>query len=412
MVAMLHVHSTTAILNHQYASRMNIPTVSGDDVLAINTCIEKLQRWNAELAADFPILGQVAPLCRSAVLLLWCKQEYEGLMRTFEAIPFVKYCIDRALREAVILYEQGFRCFEIENVAAPYFVGAGCTPWEDILTLHVVARKIRRKFPQVALGIHILSADELEALPLAICHGALFVRSEATLFSGLRPEGPTKNDGNLARFMYVRNVLRALVEKRTLKGCLDSRRYPQVWSDMQKKHTVFNTELEDLHTWTNNIGFMKLEGVIITGVATGSDAAEEDLQLARQSVDSTIQWNEKTFGPREPLLNDGSVVVISLCGDTQPTTGAANHSVCEVPLVTGSGAAFDMYANYVDFVIVGTALKVGNFWENDVDPQRVRSLVEKNNKRYEFAAPRMVSLSPPTPPLMPVDMHKVSPVER
>jgi predicted TIM-barrel enzyme len=242
-----------------------------------------------------------------------------------------------------VYVRNGISIVEIENVGAPYFVGRGKCPWEEILVIGAVAQAVRAAHPKLPFGMHILSSNELETLPLAIQHGAFFVRSEATLFRGERPEGTTDNSGNLARFMYARNVLHGIKGTQSKAG----RRFPQVWSDMQKKHTVFPSELANLDTWLANTLFMKLEGVILTGAETGSNVAEGDLRKARTAVDNALRY------ARTRLRADVTI-----------------------PLVTGSGENFAMYAKYADFIIVGTKLKERSYWENDVLEANVIAVVQ------------------------------------
>jgi predicted TIM-barrel enzyme len=130
------------------------------------------------------------------------------------------------------------------------------------------------------------------------------------------------------------------------------RQLPALWCDFQKKHTLFEGDLNDLSVWLDNSLFQKLEGIVITGSETGSAVNEEDLRLARKSI---LKTQEK---------------INQLAGDTINTA---------IPLVTGSGSNIEMYSKYVDYIIVGTALKKNNYWENDVD----ESLVIELLKRFE-----------------------------
>lgn len=380
IVAMVHVPSTTALLCHSYTALLGVPAPAPAELLAVNGIVQALIEGPlAKLAAQFPMVGQVAPIplkLRSLVFLLLgassgvapdvlaaCDAATAAAqVAAFEALPFVRYLVDRALREVAIFVRHGIRVVEIENVAAPYFVGMGACPFEELLALFAVGRAVRRAYPALAIGIHVLSCNELEALPIALAVGGSFLRSEATLFGGMRPEGPTDNHGNLARFLYLRHVLRGLFLPETLQAqpCLAGADvYPKIWSDVQKKHTVFPPELAALDTWLHNITFMKLEGVIVTGAETGSDVDERSLAAARTAVDGVHAWNSKTYA----------------AGTAAAGQEGGGNAGPWIPVVTGSGLAFAMYAKYADFMIVGTALKVGKYWENDVDEENVRLVV-------------------------------------
>lgn len=390
VVAMVHVHCTTAILNHGYTHLVGagVSAPTPDDNRLIAKAVSVFVRVAKGLNDSQPLLAQIVDHntihthLRSAVFCDFLLDQEdaaaveEQLIILETRVGVFQGLVKRALEEVTIYARNGVRCVEVENVAAPYFIGPGRCPWEEIIALHLVGRAIRRS--EVAgeiktlsgaplmMGIHILSTNELEVLPLAIMHGARFVRSEATLFTGIRPEGEVKNDSNLARFFYVRQVLRnaarskgsfptkasvGTVSSSTLTACLSGdMQFPQVWSDVKKKHTVFLEELQDISTWLHNINFMKLEGVIVTGEATGSDVDEEALKKSRAAIDSFKKFNEKYFG----------------------ATGAP---LPELPLITGSGLNFSMYSKYADYCIVGTALKKDQYWENEVCEDNVRKVM-------------------------------------
>lgn len=356
---MVHVHVTSALLNSNYAPLLKAAAPAADEVNVLNEAIGQLQQVATAVEAKFPVVSQVAPVSRSlrSAVFLLADADVRGIVSTVAALPFVVALVERALSEVRIFVKHGIRCVEIENVGAPYFVGSGACPWEELLVMHIVIGAVRAEFPNLAIGAHILSANELEVLPIAICHGAFFVRSEATVFGGVRPEGPVPNHSNLARYMYVRHQLRCLANCATEADC----RAPQVWSDLIKKHTVFMSELSDIHTWLHNVTFMKLEGVILTGLETGSDVDERSLIAARKEIASVKAFNRRTY------------------------PDAADDALPELPVVTGSGLNFSMYARYADFIIVGTALKKQKYWENEVDEENVAATVKMLGEANEAA---------------------------
>lgn len=340
VVAMVHVHSTTSIQNTLYTQLLGVPAPSALELNELESIIVGLQEVLRNLSE--PLVHQVVD--RSSFRSLCFLSPLSGaLVDRFKKLPFAAFLIDRALAEVEIYVRNGITCVEIENVGAPYFLGAGKCPWEDLLMVHVVTGEVRKKHPQLVIGAHILSCNELEVLPIAIAHGCYFVRSEATLFCGTRPEGNTDNSSNLARFFYVRNILQ------TKRGA--SSRFPMIWSDVLKKHTVFPSELQDIDTWLHNITFAKLEGIIVTGKETGSNVDETSLARARSQVDIVKKWNEKQFGTTSIL----------------PT----------LPVITGSGLDFAMYRKYADFMIIGTGFKRGQYWENEVDEAEVARIMSQ-----------------------------------
>lgn len=351
VVAMIHVHSTTALLAHSHTQLLHIQPPSAEETEVINGVLKGLRELQAQWDRDYPIVAQVTgnlSRLRSFGCLMAhggsaSGAEVELLLQTFLTLPFIQALTSRALSETEIYVRNGIQCVEVENVGAPYFLGSGDCPWEEVLCVYAVARAIRQKYPSLVMGVHILSCNELEALPIAIATGCWFVRSEATLFHGTRPEGETENKGNLARFFYLRRVLRQLV-----RAPAADQAYPMLWSDVLKKHTVFPPHLTSLDTWLHNIVFAKLEGIIVTGAETGSDVDENSLRASREAIDKTKKWLAATYpGEDLPIL----------------------------PLITGSGLAFDTYRKYADFMIVGTALKRRQYWENEVDEENVQKLM-------------------------------------
>jgi predicted TIM-barrel enzyme len=286
-------------------------------------------------------------LCRSSVFLLK-SSEVEEIEKQVSKIGFVNQAVERALKEVDIYTRNGINIIAVENVGAPYFIGNEI-PWEELLILNIVCKSIRAKFPSVHMGFHVLSSNELEALPIAIISKAFFVRSESSIFSGFRPEGKTINRGNLAKFFYLRNYLHA---KSGIENASD-RRFPAIWSDLQKKHTVFEEEISNLDIWLDNILFQKLEGIILTGAETGADISEQDLSRGREAIEKVKDQSKKIFGGKMEI---------------------------NIPLITGSGMDMAMYKKYADFIITGTQLKENKYWENEVEEDSVIALVEKLKK--------------------------------
>lgn len=339
LVAMIHVGSTVALQNTVYNKLLSVPTYSVKDMgILANICVE-LYKLHEEVMQEYkiPYLEQ----CKSSVFLLK-EKEIIPLEIQIQSLPFVNALTERAIKEAEIYIQNGIPMIAIENFGAPYFLGSE-VPFEELLIFNIVAKAVRAKFPDIPMGIHVLSSDELESLPIAIAAKACFIRSEATVFSGFRPEGKTNNKGTLAKIFYLRNFFQSFLGVENP----EQRLFPKVWSDLQKKHTVFEQELADLSIWLNNLMFMKLEGIILTGYETGKDVTEKDLQMGREAIDKLQEQTKKYFG-------------VSL----------------QIPLVTGSGMDMQMYKRHADFIITGTQLKENKYWENEVSEENVKLLIK------------------------------------
>ncbi len=339
LISMIHVGSTVALQNTAYNKLLDVQTYSTKDLEVLKNIRLELYKLHAKVIAKYaiPYIEQ----CKSSVFLLE-EQETTKLEKQIKSLPFVKTLINRAVKEADIYIKNGISIISVENFGAPYFMGNQVS-FEELLILDIVVKTLRAKFPNAPMGVHVLSSDELESLPIAIAAKACFIRSEATIFSGFRPEGRTENKGTLAKLFYLRNFFQATLAGENPEGRL----YYSIWSDLQKKHTVFDQELSDLSVWLNNLMFMKLEGIILTGAETGVDVAEKDLQMGRKAIEKLKEKSKQYFGKS-----------------------------IEIPLITGSGMNMDMYKKYADFIITGTQLKQNKYWENEVSEENVKTLVK------------------------------------
>ena len=340
LIAMVHVPATNALTNTVYNDHLSVTTYSPSDLKILTKIRTELIKLHESIVEEHQL--SFLKECKSSTFLLK-RDETEILENELLSIPFIRQLIDRAISEVEIYNKNGIEIIEIENIGAPYFIGHD-VPLEELAILNLVAKTIRKKFPKLMIGVHVLAGDELESLPIAILSDAYFVRSETSIFSGFRPEGQMQNKGNLAKFFFLRNYFQAFLGVENPKD----RRYPQIWSDLQKKHTVFEQELQDLNLWLNNILFMKLEGIILTGEATGKNISEKDMILARQAIDNLKQLTKDYFSEE-----------------------------VAIPLISGSGLDVELYKKNADYIITGTQLKKNKYWENPVEEEKVKELIHK-----------------------------------
>ena len=264
--------------------------------------------------------------------------EMEKRAARFSFFPFL---IDRVLTEAEVCFRHGADALMLENIAAPYFVREN-QPVAIVAVMSLLAKRLRETYHRKRFGIQILAFSDDLALGIALRHGFEFVRSESALFAGLRPEGHTQNYGNLAKLYMTRSRMMADLE-------VDGE-VPLVFVDLQKKHTIFDNGLKSLDAWLDNILFQKLEGVIITGHSTGCPVAEQDLIQTRKAIQKIADKTQKLFG----------------------TSYAP-------PLIIGSGVSInniDICKKYADYVIVGSSLKRGGYWECELDEERLKKFAE------------------------------------
>ena len=257
-------------------------------------------------------------------------------------LSFYNWLEDRMLEEAAAYLKHGVNIMQFENIAAPYQFRNNVLI-EDRLLMHTLINSYRKEYPAVPTGIQILCFAENIALELAIRHKLFYVRGESLLFTGHRPEGDTPNNGNQAKFYYIRNLFNGIQGKANI--------YPKLYVDLLKKHTSFPQELQDLQLWLDQVEFTKLEGIIITGSETGQPVNEKDLKQARKHLDKVY---EKT-------------------NQRVPGKGIS------VPLITGSGANNEniaMYTKFANVIIVGSYHKQFGYWEFIIDESRLAKFMD------------------------------------
>lgn len=322
IIGMLHVPINTILAApHEWRDQLNLPAVSS---IKDRQILSSFSGWDFRTPFDEP-------------------NKVEEAIELVHALSFYRYLSDRMMKEADIYVRNGISTFSLENIGAPYFLNPASMQSAIFAVMLSLACELRHGFSKNQIGIQILSYSDPLAMSVA-CYAKLdFIRSEGSLFAGERPEGRNENAGTLAKLYVQRDELSAIMK---------SKHVPKVYTDLQKKHTVFSEGLRSLDVWLDNIIFQKLEGVVITGTGTGVPVVESDLAKARTAIDAIIQ---KHYFP----------------------------SKLEIPLIAGSGVDLKnccVYKKYVDAVIAGSTLKKYGYWECPVDPNRVARFMGAWNK--------------------------------
>jgi membrane complex biogenesis BtpA family protein len=235
--------------------------------------------------------------------------------------PRAGLSIDRLAEEAVAdarrYGEAGFSGLMIENMNDRPYLRAAAGP-EAVAAMTAIGREVRRAVP-LPLGVQVLAAANREALAVALACGAAFVRVEGFVFAHVADEGLIQADAG------------ALLRYRRQIGA-DSVR---VFADVKKKHSAHAVTADvDLAETAHAAEFFLADGVIVTGVATGREAAVADV--------------------------------------------AAVSGAVGIPTLVGSGISAENIPRYVaaDGFVVGSWLKQEGLWSNPVDPARARALVK------------------------------------
>jgi membrane complex biogenesis BtpA family protein len=234
--------------------------------------------------------------------------------------PFNTLGIDAAgtwvLNDAEALVSGGVDGLMIENFGDVPFYPARVEP-HTVAFMTRIAVEVRQRFA-VPLGINILRNDAESALAVAAAAGAQFIR--VNIYIGARVTDQGLIEGQAHRILRYRQVVAPGV---------------QVFADVDVKHSApiaprpFEEEVNDL------VMRGRADAVIVTGAATGSQTALDDIAAAKRAAAGT-------------------------------------------PVIAGSGVDLETIVATIgaaDGLIVGTAFKRDKVTTNPVDPTRVRALL-------------------------------------
>jgi len=231
----------------------------------------------------------------------------------------IQKIIDSAKREAESLIQGGVDGLMVENMwDLPYFVGQGVKP--EAITAHAVAAaEIVKNFP-VPVGINVIHNGGINCLAIAVASGARFIR--VCILTGARVWDTGEFDhGCAAELMRKRKELHA--------------EQVHVFADVDKKHSVAFPGI-DLATHIEWTEFYGADALIVSGKFTGQSPDMGDVRKTKQ--------------------------------------------LSKKPVLIGSGATVENVTSLLEFadgIIIGTGLKKDGVMENEVDPVRVRQLMDR-----------------------------------
>ncbi|GAB4272699.1 MAG: BtpA/SgcQ family protein [Candidatus Rifleibacteriota bacterium] len=248
-------------------------------------------------------------------------------VRALPGTPFNTESIDKivetALTEAELYQIAGFDGIIIENMHDRPYLKGKVGP-EIIAGMTRVAYEIRKKTgPKFPIGVQILAGANIEALAVAHMAGCDFIRAEGCVFAHVADEG------------IIEACAGELLRERTRIGAGRIR----IWTDIQKKHSAHSITADlSLEDWVHGAEFFGIDGVIITGSATGKAANKEEIYRAK-------------------------------CAG-------------RLPVIVGSGVTAENAVDYrnADAWIIGSYVKYDGHWENPVDPDRLKALVSARDK--------------------------------
>ena len=232
---------------------------------------------------------------------------------------------DALLRDAEALSAGGVHALMLENFGdVPFYPGR--VPAHVVAHMTAAAAEVRRRFPDLPLGINVLRNDGLSALAVAHAAGAAYVR--VNVLCGARVADQGVLQGIAHDLLRERALLRADV---------------RILADVDVKHSA--------------------------PLAARSLADEVDDTLRRGLADALV-----VSGAGTGKATDPAHVV-----DVRTAAGGA------APVFVGSGVTaqtIQHYLPYADGFIVGTATKRDGDPRQPVEVARVRELVDRTSEHH------------------------------
>lgn len=230
----------------------------------------------------------------------------------------VREIIARARRDAEALREAGFDAVLVENMGDRPYLRAPAGP-ETTAIMAVLAAEVKDAC-RLPCGIQILAGANREALAAALAADLDFIRAEGFAFAHVADEGVIEAcAGDLLRY---RRAIGA--------------DHIAIYADIKKKHSSHAITADvSLAETACAAEFFLADGVIVTGAHTGSAADPED--------------------------------------------AAEASAATALPVLIGSGITAEnavRFLEHADALIVGSSIKAGGDWRNEVDPKRAAALVE------------------------------------
>jgi len=227
--------------------------------------------------------------------------------------------IDIAVDEARKLAEFGFDAILIENMHDTPYMLRDVGP--EIVAAMTVATQAVIDAVDLPIGVQILAGANKAALAVAHATGAHFIRTEGFAFASIADEG----------LMDVADAGPLLRERRRINA-----EHIAILADIQKKHSSHALTADlSIGDHARGADFMGADGVIVTGSHTGHAVDMDQLRQVRGAT--------------------------------------------ELPLLVGSGVTPENVKDifkFADAAIVGSSIKQGGNWSNQLDSKRCIELID------------------------------------
>ena len=222
-----------------------------------------------------------------------------------------------AVEEARTYRDTGFQAVLIENTHDRPYLKGSVGP-EIISAMAVVGAAVRRAV-ELPLGVQVLAGANSSAVAVALACDASFVRVEGFVFAHVADEG------------LIEASAAALLRYRRAVGADHIR----IFADVKKKHSAHAITADvDIAETARAAEFFLVDGVIVSGLATGQPA--------------------------------------------EPAEVAAVARAVSVPALVGSGITAENISRFTDAdaFIVGSSIKKDGLWSNPIDAERTHELVQ------------------------------------
>lgn len=244
-----------------------------------------------------------------------------GLPGTPAGGKSIDQIVETAVAEATVYASAGFHGVIIENTHDRPYLKGSVGP-EIVAALAIIGHQVRRA-AALPLGVQVLAGANHCALAVALACGASFVRVEGFVFAHVADEGLIESSaGTLLRY---RRAIGA--------------NHVRVFADIKKKHSAHALTADvSLVETAKAAEFFLVDGVIVSGIATGQPADASEVQSVARAVG--------------------------------------------VPTLVGSGVTLSNVHDYVDAdaLIVGSSIKAGGIWSGPIDQSRATELARAFGK--------------------------------
>lgn len=224
----------------------------------------------------------------------------------------------RALADAGALIDNGIDGVIVENYGdAPFFPER--VEAHTIAAIAIIVNEIRERYPQVPIGVNVLRNDAKTALAIATVTDANFIRVNVHTGAMLTDQGVLQSKAH--ETLRYRSILRSDVK---------------IFADVAVKHAVPLAPI-NLATSAEDTYYRGLaDALIVTGAATGKSTDLNQLKTVKATI------------PQASVFIGSGVTTANLAKMLQ----------------------------YADGAIVGTSIKRDGVTTNEVNPDRVRALMQ------------------------------------